>query len=112
MRLAVFSNIFLGDSEFFDAESMAALSQGVIERAYVEGGCVIVGRGAQCILAGRPNVFRVFVYGSERERLRRIRTRVPPGADPELLLDSINDQRTRYINGSFAEIGLSSACTR
>lgn len=98
---AAAAGVMLGPNESFNAEAMAALSQGVVERAYAEGNCVIVGRGAQCILDGHPNVFCVFIYGSERERLQRIRNRVPPGMDPELLLESVNDQRARYIKRFF-----------
>src|ERR1019366_9233255 len=59
------------DIEWFDPEAMVTLTRELIERAYAHGNCAIVGRGAQCVLAGRPDVFRVFIFGSEAERLRR-----------------------------------------
>lgn len=46
-----------GDAEVFDAETMAALARNLISAAYEGGNCVIVGRGGQCILQNRRDVF-------------------------------------------------------
>jgi cytidylate kinase len=61
--------------EMVDAESLAARSRRVIEQAASLGECVIVGRGAQCALAGRPGVLHVFVFAPAEERIRRARER-------------------------------------
>jgi cytidylate kinase len=85
------------DIGLFDPETMAVLTRDVIENAYIQGNCVIVGRGAQCILACRPDVFRVFIDGSESERLRRVHSRLRQGTDAKSLMHSIDEERARYI---------------
>jgi hypothetical protein len=83
--------------DIFDADAQAALSASVIEEAYRLGGCVIVGRGSQCILHGKPDVFHVFVYAPWSERKRRLGARVEPGTDPATLAAEMEEQRTQYI---------------
>ena len=62
---------------------MADLTRQIVEQAYADGNCVIVGRGAQCILQSKADVFHVFVYAPFRVRVHRLRTRLEPGADIE-----------------------------
>ncbi|MFP5204210.1 MAG: AAA family ATPase, partial [Acidobacteriota bacterium] len=57
------------EEDIFDAQRMAALTRRIIEEARTAGNCVIVGRGAQCILENKPDVFHVFIYASLRERM-------------------------------------------
>ena len=45
----------------------------VIEQIASEGGCVIVGRRADQVLAGRPNLLRVFITSSVENRAARHR---------------------------------------
>src|ERR1035438_694153 len=47
----------LPETAVLDAETMAHLARVVIEQAWEAGNCVIVGRGSQCVLANRPDVF-------------------------------------------------------
>jgi Cytidylate kinase-like family len=61
--------------DVLDAESLAGRSRRVIEQAASLGDCVIVGRGAQCALAGRPDALHVFVFAPAEERLRRAHER-------------------------------------
>ena len=42
--------------------------------AYEAGSCVVVGRGAQCILQAKADVFHAFVYAPLRVRIHRLRT--------------------------------------
>jgi hypothetical protein len=83
--------------DFFDAETMAALAQDMIEEAYQRGNCVIVGRGAQCVLRERRDVFHVFVYAPLPERVARIRQRLPGKTDIEELIRSMDRQRADYV---------------
>ncbi len=62
----------VGDA-VFDSDAMAAKSRQLIEEAERLGNCVIVGRGGQCILQGRPDVFHVYVYAPMEERIRRVK---------------------------------------
>src|ERR1035441_4292481 len=57
----------LPETAVFDAETMALLARAVIEHACETGNCVIVGRGGQCILQNRPDVFHVFLYAPRSE---------------------------------------------
>jgi cytidylate kinase len=84
-----------------DAERMQALSAAVIEEAARSGECVIVGRGAQCLLRQRPDVFHVFVYASRAERGRRLRQRLGPDADVEALMEQVDRERAAYVKQHF-----------
>jgi cytidylate kinase len=93
--------IIVPQPDFFDAETMAALAQNMIGEAYQRGNCVIVGRGAQCVLRGRKDVFHVFVYAPWAEKVARIRQRLPGQTDVEELIRSTDHQRADYIRTYF-----------
>jgi cytidylate kinase len=80
-----------------DPDYLAKLSGIVIGEAARLGQCVIVGRGAQCVLRGQEDAFHVFVYGSREEKLRRIQGRHPTQAECEAALDEIERTRAAYI---------------
>jgi cytidylate kinase len=71
--------------------------------AATAGGCVIVGRGGQCLLRGRGDAFHVFVYAPREERVRRLRARLGPGADVELALEETDRERAAYVRRHFGE---------
>lgn len=81
-----------------DSDYLAELSAIVIREAAKLGHCVIVGRGAQCVLGGREDVFHVFVYGSRPEKLKRIQTRYPSHTECEAALDEFDRARADYIH--------------
>jgi cytidylate kinase len=83
--------------DLFDADAAATWTRRIIDEAYATANCVIVGRGAQCILHGKPDVFQVFVYASRPDRVRRVQARVGPGTDVDKLLQTMDDQRLHYI---------------
>ena len=80
-----------------DPDYLAELSAIVIREAAKLGQCVIVGRGAQCVLQEREDVFHVFVYGSKPEKLKRVQTRHPTGTECEAALDEFDRTRAAYI---------------
>ena len=80
-----------------DPDYLAELSAIVIREAAKLGQCVIVGRGAQCVLQGREDVFHVFVYGSRPEKLKRVQTRYPTRTECEGALDEFDRIRGAYI---------------
>lgn len=83
--------------DVFDGDAMAALSRKLIEEAADIGNCIVVGRGAQCILQGRPDAFHVFVYAPMEERLRRVRERYgPTQATPDAIRANDRD-RAAYV---------------
>jgi cytidylate kinase len=88
-------------SDLVDAEGLAALTRQIITEAAGVGRCVIVGRGAQCILHERSDTFHVFVYASRDERARNLRTRLGPGLHPEIALDAVDEERAAYVRARF-----------
>lgn len=89
--------------EVFDADAAAEMAGAVIGEAYGLGGCVIVGRGAQCVLAGRPDVLHVFIYAPEKDRIRRVRERLPRGADAYALLHKVDKCRMEYVRQHYGQ---------
>jgi cytidylate kinase len=81
----------------FDAEKAAGLAKRVIEEAYKIGQCVIVGRGAQCILRDKADVFHAFIYARWADRVKRLQTRVNPGTDINALIRFMDAQRVEYV---------------
>ncbi|HLK49439.1 MAG TPA: cytidylate kinase-like family protein [Bryobacteraceae bacterium] len=86
----------------FDADATARLARRVIDEAAALGECVIVGRGAQCILHDRATAFHVFVYAPWNERVDRIRRRLGCG-DPEAAIWNTDHFRENYIRRHFNE---------
>ncbi len=91
------------EDDFFDSEAMANFARSVILDAAEAGGCVIVGRGAQCVLAGREDVFHVFVYAPWHDRVRRIAERVADCPDPAALIRETDRRRAAYIRRYFEQ---------
>jgi len=87
--------------EVFDAEAMAALGRHLITEAHSRGNCVIVGRGAQCVLQDQKDVLHVFIYAPWRERTARIRRRLTAAADVEHLIRLTYQQRAYFIRMYF-----------
>ncbi|HUO31285.1 MAG TPA: cytidylate kinase-like family protein [Bryobacteraceae bacterium] len=89
--------------DIFDSEAMARINREIIEEAHAAGDCVIVGRGAQCILQDCPDVFHVFVYAPRADRLRRIQQRSRTKAEAERLLRDIDAERASYVKLYFGQ---------
>jgi cytidylate kinase len=64
---------------------------------------VIVGRGAQCILQARADVFHAFVYTPLRVRIHRLRTRLEPGANIEQRIKDVDAERAHYLKLRFGK---------
>lgn len=95
--LAIEGGIPPNDVQFMDAETMAGLARRAIARADAAGGCVIVGRGAQCVLQAREDVCHVFIYGPWRERVSRVRSRLNSSDDAGESIRLTDDGRARYL---------------
>jgi len=91
----------IAQPDVFDGQTMAALAQNMIQKAYLEGDCVIVGRGAQCILQDRADAFHVFVYAPWAQKVARICDRLPGEKDVEEVIRSMDRQRADYIRTYF-----------
>jgi cytidylate kinase len=100
---ALAAGIELAEGSVFDADEMVKITQKVVEEAYAEGKCVIVGRGAQCILQHKPDVFHAFVYAPHRERIVRLRNRLEPGANAEQRIRKVDGERAKYLQEYFGK---------
>jgi cytidylate kinase len=100
---ALAAGLELGENSVFDAEEMVKISQKIIEKAYLDGNAVIVGRGSQCVLQHKPDVFHVFVYAPLKERLIRLRDRLEKGADIEQRLRTVDGERAKYLQQYFGK---------
>ena len=99
--LAVMTGATPTNAEFFDAEYMAAVAQEVIEGAAAKGNCVIVGRGAQCVLQSWPDALHVFIYSPWAERVARVQKRARENGDLGDLLQSTDRMRAKYLRRHF-----------
>jgi cytidylate kinase len=97
------AGIELGEGSVFDAAQMVRLTQKIVEEAHSEGNCVIVGRGAQCILQHKPDVYHVFVYAPLRERIVRLRARLEKGANIEQRIRTVDGERAKYMQEYFGK---------
>jgi len=100
---AMAAGVALDEEKCFDPDVMADLTRRIIEHAYEAGSCVIVGRGAQCILQAKADVFHVFVYAPRRVRIHRLRTRLEPGANIEERIKHVDDERALYMKQRFGK---------
>jgi cytidylate kinase len=91
------------DTRVVDSEAMARLSGEIIREAASMGQCVIVGRGAQCLLHQRTDTFHVSVFGPHHEKLQRMQDRLAPGTDAERFMEEMDRRRATYINRFYGE---------
>jgi cytidylate kinase len=94
---ALAAGIELADNAVFDAEEMVKISQKVIEEAWTEGNAVIVGRGSQCVLQHKTDVFHAFVYAPCKERVERLKERLEPSVNLEQKMKAVDAERAKYL---------------
>jgi len=87
----------LTDTDVFDAQTMAILTRRMIEEAAAMGGCVIVGRGGQCLLSDHADAFHVFLHAPRPFRLKMLRERLHDQPDLERVMEATDHQRADYI---------------
>jgi cytidylate kinase len=85
-----------------DSESILKLTQRVVHSAARTGNSVIVGRGAQHFLRNRPDTLRVFLYAPREDKVRRLVARGKSENEAEQLVDSVDRERTDFIQKYFA----------
>jgi len=93
----------VSDEDLMDARIMLELGKKAIEEAARQGNCVVVGRGAQCILRGHPDAFHVFVYASLEVRKRRVAERSGERPDLEEFVRMNDRTRAEYILKYFGQ---------
>jgi cytidylate kinase len=98
---AIMAGIAPADAQFFDAETEAMFAGEVILKAAARGGCVIVGRGAQCVLQDREDVLHVLIYGPWAERVERVRERAQASENVEELIRLTDHERASYVRAYY-----------
>ena len=97
------AGVALKEENCFDPDVMTDLTKQIIEHAYADGKCVIVGRGAQCVLQTKADVFHVFVYAPFRVKVHRLRSRLEPGANIEQRMHKVDTERAHYLRLRFGK---------
>ena len=83
-------------------ERLVEVTRRIIEEAMARGNAVLVGRGAQSVLAMRAGVLHVFCYAPREALVRRVAERRKIGLpDAEKNVDEINRQREQYVRNTF-----------
>jgi cytidylate kinase len=89
-------------------EEIVAATKRVIEEAVQKGPSVIVGRGAQCLLAERSDALHVFCYGPTPALIAYARDkRGIPAKDAEKMVHDMNKQREQYVRRHWSRNWLS-----
>jgi CMP/dCMP kinase len=84
------------------AERLADVTRRIIEEAVARGNAVLVGRGAQSVLAPRAGVLHVFCYAPRDALVRRAAERRGISqAEAEKIVEEINKQREQYVRTTF-----------
>jgi hypothetical protein len=83
--------------EVFDADAMARLSRQVLLDVAGGGECVIVGRGAQCVLRDREDALHVFVFSPCEDRVKRFLARHPGHPDAAAAIAAEDRARFAYV---------------
>ncbi len=81
-----------------EEDTLVTMTERVIAEAAAEGRVVLVGRGAQAVLATRPNALHVYVIASKPFRRKVAVERL--GVDPasvDKLLDETDQHRDEYV---------------
>lgn len=87
-----------GDPDVFDSERMVEFVRGYLAEQATSGKCVVVGRGAACMLAKAPGAFHVFVFATLARRIRWFEEHFPEHAkDAEREILATDRRRAEYI---------------
>lgn len=89
------------DLAILDSNRLASLLQKVIEQTAEKKPCVIIGRGAPFFLRDRTDTFCVFLYASRELKFRRILKRVGNEAEAIHLVDTIDEDRRKFVKHRF-----------
>jgi cytidylate kinase len=79
-------------------EQIVEVTTRIIEEVVARGPAVLVGRGAQAVLASRSDVIHVFCYAPRQALVARVAARMRIGErEAERLVDDTNRQREQYV---------------
>ncbi len=89
------------DLAILDSDRLVSIVQQAIEQAAEKKPCVIVGRGAPYFLRNRTDTFSVFLYASREIKYRRILKRVGNEKEAVQLVDTMDDDRRKFVKHYF-----------
>jgi hypothetical protein len=89
------------DLAILDSKRLAYLLQRVIEQTAEKKPCVIIGRGAPYFLRDRTDTFCVFLYASRELKFRRILKRIGNEAEAINLVDTIDEDRRKFVKHKY-----------
>jgi len=89
------------DLAILDTDRLVSLVQKVIEQAAESRPCIIVGRGAPYFLRDRTDTFSVFLYASRALKYHRILKRVGNEKEAVHLVDSMDEDRRKFVKHYF-----------
>jgi cytidylate kinase len=84
-----------------DSESILKITERVVQHAAKTGNSVIVGRGSQQFLKNRQDTLRVFLYAPRQDKVRRLLARGKSEKEAELLVDTVDRERSDFIQKYF-----------
>jgi cytidylate kinase len=83
-------------------ERIVAMTRAVIEEAVQTGNAVLVGRGAQCLLANRPDALHVFCYAPRAALIAfAMSDQGVNQVEAARIVDHTNRQRQEYVRQHF-----------
>jgi cytidylate kinase len=92
------------EQSMFDGERMVRLQRERVMKAAEEGNCVIVGRGAACVLGAFPGAFHVFVFASMRRKVKWFKQHFPERAEQaEEEIAATDRRRAAYIRRFYGQ---------
>jgi cytidylate kinase len=84
-----------------DADCIREMAQQILQEIGDAGRAVIVGRGSAYYLANREDVFHVFIYGSMRDKVKRLESTGRSEKDSLELAETVDRDRAAFIKRSF-----------
>jgi cytidylate kinase len=100
---ALAAGVTPAEENCFDRDVMIEMTRKIVEHSHEEGNCVLVGRGAQCILQHKQDAFHVFVYAPFCERVCRLRSRLGSGVNIEERIHAVDGERAHYMQQVFGK---------
>jgi cytidylate kinase len=89
------------DMAILNSDRLVSIVQKVLAETAEKKPCVIVGRGAPYFLRDRKDTFSVFVYASRDLKYRRILKRVGNEAEAVNLVDTMDEDRKKFVKHYF-----------
>jgi cytidylate kinase len=101
MRGSFEGSLNLHRLNLLDADTIVRLTERLVQEAAASGNCVIVGRGSQHFLRDRADTLRIFLYAPRDEKIRRVVASGVSEADVDRLVDTVDNDRTAFIDKYF-----------